>query len=86
MLCELINALYPEGQGPVKKIQASPLAFKQMEQVSQFLKAAEQYGINTTDIFQTVDLWEGGHCGKGAGTYACKVCMWRGNGMGVSVF
>lgn len=36
------------------------MAFKQMEQISQFLKAAEGYGINTTDIFQTVDLWEGG--------------------------
>lgn len=60
MLCELINGLYPEGQGPVKKIQASTMAFKQMEQISQFLQAAERYGINTTDIFQTVDLWEGG--------------------------
>lgn len=35
------------------------MAFKQMEQISQFLKAAEIYGIRTTDIFQTVDLWEG---------------------------
>lgn len=60
MLCELINGLYPEGQIPVKKIQASTMAFKQMEQISQFLQAAERYGINTTDIFQTVDLWEGG--------------------------
>ncbi|EHH50425.1 hypothetical protein EGM_01255 [Macaca fascicularis] len=58
VLCELINALYPEGQAPVKKIQASTMAFKQMEQISQFLQAAERYGINTTDIFQTVDLWE----------------------------
>ncbi|XP_004390283.1 transgelin-2 [Trichechus manatus latirostris] len=59
VLCELINGLYPEGQAPVKKIQASSTAFKQMEQISQFLQAAESYGINTTDIFQTVDLWEG---------------------------
>lgn len=35
------------------------MAFKQMEQISQFLKAAEVYGVRTTDIFQTVDLWEG---------------------------
>lgn len=35
------------------------MAFKQMEQISQFLKAAEIYGVRTTDIFQTVDLWEG---------------------------
>ncbi|XP_059790408.1 transgelin-2 isoform X1 [Balaenoptera ricei] len=59
VLCELINGLYPEGQAPVRKIQASTMAFKQMEQISQFLQAAERYGINTTDIFQTVDLWEG---------------------------
>ncbi|KAB0346853.1 hypothetical protein FD754_011710, partial [Muntiacus muntjak] len=48
-----------EGQAPVKKIQASTMAFKQMEQISQFLQVAERYGINTTDIFQAVDLWEG---------------------------
>lgn len=35
------------------------MAFKQMEQISQFLQAAERYGIAATDIFQTVDLWEG---------------------------
>ncbi|EHB13121.1 Transgelin-2 [Heterocephalus glaber] len=59
VLCELINGLHPEGQAPVKKIQASTMAFKQVEQISQFLQAAERYSINTTDIFQTVDLWEG---------------------------
>ena len=35
------------------------MAFKQMELISQFLKAAEKYGVMTTDMFQTVDLWEG---------------------------
>uniref|UniRef100_A0A8C2LI28 Calponin-homology (CH) domain-containing protein n=1 Tax=Cricetulus griseus TaxID=10029 RepID=A0A8C2LI28_CRIGR len=59
VLCELINSLYPEGQAPVKKIQASTMAFKQMEQISQFLQTAERYGINATEIFQTVNLWEG---------------------------
>uniref|UniRef100_A0A8B9C8X6 Transgelin n=1 Tax=Anser brachyrhynchus TaxID=132585 RepID=A0A8B9C8X6_9AVES len=29
-----------------------------MEQISQFLKAAEDYGVVKTDIFQTVDLFE----------------------------
>nr|XP_012602987.1 transgelin-2-like [Microcebus murinus] len=55
VLCELINGLYPKGQAPVKKTQA----FKQMEQISQFLQAAEHHGISNTDIFQTVDFWEG---------------------------
>lgn len=35
------------------------MAFKQMEKISLFLQAAEDYGVTTTDIFQTVDLWEG---------------------------
>ncbi|XP_074836718.1 transgelin-2 [Carettochelys insculpta] len=59
VLCKLINSLYPKGQEPVTKIQASNMAFKQMEQIAQFLQAAERYGIVPTDIFQTVDLWEG---------------------------
>ncbi|KAJ1058476.1 hypothetical protein K5549_008596 [Capra hircus] len=45
VLCELINGLNPEGQAPVKKIQASAMAFKQMEQISQFLQVAEQRNI-----------------------------------------
>ncbi|XP_039509877.1 transgelin-like isoform X2 [Pimephales promelas] len=57
VLCELINSLCKEK--PVKKIQSSSMAFKQMEQVSQFLNAAERYGVVKTDMFQTVDLWEG---------------------------
>lgn len=35
------------------------MAFKQMELISQFLSAAEKYGVAKTDMFQTVDLWEG---------------------------
>ncbi|TRY57353.1 hypothetical protein DNTS_024944, partial [Danionella cerebrum] len=58
ILCELINSLYKDSK-PVKKIQSSGMAFKQMEQISQFLAAAERYGITKSDIFQTVDLWEG---------------------------
>lgn len=58
VLSELINSLYA-GEKPVKKIQSSSMAFKQMEQISQFLNAAEKYGVTKTDMFQTVDLWEG---------------------------
>lgn len=59
ILCRLINSLYPRGKEPIKKISETQMAFKQMEKISQFLQAAEAYGVNTTDIFQTVDLWEG---------------------------
>ncbi|CAL8349786.1 unnamed protein product [Lota lota] len=58
VLSELINSLFT-GDKPIKKIQSSPMAFKQMEQISQFLTAAEKYGVIKTDMFQTVDLWEG---------------------------
>uniref|UniRef100_A0A7N5JT99 Transgelin n=1 Tax=Ailuropoda melanoleuca TaxID=9646 RepID=A0A7N5JT99_AILME len=56
VLCKLINSLSP---GAVKKIQKSGMAFKQMEQISQFLQASVFYGLNAADMFQTVDLWEG---------------------------
>ncbi|XP_026556565.1 transgelin-3 isoform X2 [Pseudonaja textilis] len=59
LLCKLINNLHPKGKEPIARITESKMAFKQMEQISQFLKAAEIYGVRTTDIFQTVDLWEG---------------------------
>lgn len=58
VLSQLINSLYADDKKPIKKIQTTDKAFKQMEQVSEFLKAAENYGVNKTDIFQTVDLWE----------------------------
>uniref|UniRef100_A0A8C1FGZ8 Transgelin n=2 Tax=Cyprinus carpio TaxID=7962 RepID=A0A8C1FGZ8_CYPCA len=58
ILCELINSLCKDSK-LVKKIQSSTMAFKQMEQISQFLGAAERYGVTKSDMFQTVDLWEG---------------------------
>lgn len=58
MLSELINSLYPTNK-PIKSIKTSTMVFKQMEQISMFLKAAENYGVTKTDIFQTVDLFEG---------------------------
>ncbi|MFT7796069.1 transgelin-like [Arapaima gigas] len=58
VLSELINSL-SSGNKPIKKIQSSTMAFKQMEQISQFLNAVEKYGVTKTDVFQTVDLWEG---------------------------
>ncbi|XP_046876676.1 transgelin-like [Hypomesus transpacificus] len=58
ILSALINSLYDDNK-PIKKLQPSGMAFKQMEQISQFLHAAEKYGVTKTDMFQTVDLWEG---------------------------
>lgn len=60
ILSKLVNSLYPDGSKPVKVPEHPPsMVFKQMEQVAQFLKAAEDYGVTKTDMFQTVDLFEG---------------------------
>lgn len=58
VLCELINSLSGANK-PIKSIKSSGMVFKQMELISLFLKAAETYGVTKTDIFQTVDLFEG---------------------------
>ncbi|KAL7390206.1 hypothetical protein ABVT39_016940 [Epinephelus coioides] len=58
VLGELINSLYASNK-PLKTIKGSSMAFKQMEQIAVFLKAAEDYGVTKTDMFQTVDLFEG---------------------------
>lgn len=54
-LCKLINVIKP---GSVKKINESKMAFKEMENISQFLDACENIGISKVDLFQTVDLYE----------------------------
>uniref|UniRef100_A0A2K6C934 Calponin-homology (CH) domain-containing protein n=1 Tax=Macaca nemestrina TaxID=9545 RepID=A0A2K6C934_MACNE len=57
---KLVNSLYPDGSTPVNMPENLPsMVFKQMGQVAQFLKAAEDYGVTKTDMFQTVDLFEG---------------------------
>ncbi|XP_071087334.1 myophilin-like [Haliotis cracherodii] len=55
LLCQVMNRLQP---GSIKKINDSKMAFKQMENISKFLEAAERYGCSKTDMFQTVDLYE----------------------------
>jgi len=54
-LCNLMNAIQP---GVIKKINSSSMAFKQMENISKFLEAIENYGVRKQDKFQTVDLYE----------------------------
>lgn len=56
ILCQLINTLKP---GAVKKINDNKMAFKMMENISNFLAAVEGYGVSRHDLFQTVDLYEG---------------------------
>ncbi len=55
-LCKAINVIAP---GSVKKINESKMAFKKMENIGNFLEGCYAYGLSKTDVFQTVDLYEG---------------------------
>lgn len=55
-LCEMINAIRP---GSVKKIERSKMPFKQMENINAYLVAVEKLGLVRSDVFMTVDLFEG---------------------------
>ena len=53
-LCALVNAVEP---GTIKKVSDSKLAFKQMENISNFTRAAKKLGMHEHDCFDTEDLY-----------------------------
>jgi len=55
ILCRLANAVIPDSN---IKINSSKMAFKQMENTSNFTSACEGYGVSRGDLFQTVNLYE----------------------------
>ncbi len=55
VLCTLINSISP---GIVRKIETSAMPFKEMENISSFLKGCRTLGIAEHDLFETVDLYE----------------------------
>ena len=55
VLCRLVNALQP---GVVPKVYSGNMPFRQMENMSAFLKACRRLGVNEYDLFETVDLFE----------------------------
>lgn len=55
VLCKLINTIKP---GSVGKIETASMAFKQMENISNFLKACRAVGMIEHEMFETVDLYE----------------------------
>ncbi len=57
VLCAVMNRIKP---GAVKP-HASRLAFKQMENIGMFLQACRAYGLADTELFVTIDLFEGTH-------------------------
>lgn len=58
VLCRLANVLAGEDHGIQIKYKESRMPFVQMEQISQFLAFARQYGVPESEMFQTVDLYE----------------------------
>jgi len=60
IICEVMNVMYP---GSIKKINKGKMPFMQMENISNFVKAAtaEQVGCKKADLFTTPDLFEGGN-------------------------
>jgi len=55
LLCKVMNKLKP---GSINKINTSGGQFKLMENINNFLKAIEAYGVPKTDLFPSVDLIE----------------------------
>lgn len=58
ILCELINKIKPNS---VKKINMSALNWHKLENVSNFIKAMQNYGIKPHDTFEANDLFENGN-------------------------
>jgi len=55
VLCKLANSIKP---GAIKKINASSLAFKQMENITFFMNFARDTGVPESSMFSTPDLYE----------------------------
>lgn len=54
-LCKVANAIEPNC---IKKIETSKMPFKQMENISNFLKAIRKIGVLEYEVFETVDLFD----------------------------
>ncbi|CAM9915920.1 unnamed protein product [Discosporangium mesarthrocarpum] len=54
-LCALVNGIRP---GSVKRVNDSRMPFKQMENISNFIKVCRTLGVAEHSLFETVDLYE----------------------------
>ncbi|SCU84222.1 LANO_0C00782g1_1 [Lachancea nothofagi CBS 11611] len=65
VLCRLANRLHSADNPDITqliKFKESKMPFVQMEQISQFLAFARNYGVPEDELFQTVDLYEEKDC------------------------
>ncbi|KAM9326302.1 calponin-3 [Gastrophryne carolinensis] len=58
ILCHLINRLHP---GAVKKINEGKANWHKLENIGNFIKAMQDYGMKPHDIFEANDLFENGN-------------------------
>ena len=56
ILCRLVNAIEP---GVCPKPSTARMAFKQMDNIGNYLKACADLGVPSEDTFQTISLYEG---------------------------
>jgi hypothetical protein len=54
-LCSLANAIQP---GAVSKVNKQKMPFMKMENINAYLTACQNWGLKSSDCFQTVDLFE----------------------------
>ncbi|KAJ2959329.1 hypothetical protein NQZ79_g5244 [Umbelopsis isabellina] len=55
LLCNLVNKLRPN---TIKQVGAKDLPFVKMDNITRFLQGARQLGLNTAQLFETIDLFE----------------------------
>ncbi|KAI9312374.1 kinase-like domain-containing protein [Dichotomocladium elegans] len=55
LLCNLVNKLRP---GTIKHVGQRDLSFVKMDNITRFLQGARQLGLNDSQLFETIDLFE----------------------------
>ncbi|KAM3582073.1 Protein kinase of the Mitotic Exit Network [Umbelopsis sp. WA50703] len=55
LLCNLVNKLRPD---TIKQVGAKDLPFIKMDNITRFLQGARKLGLNTAQLFETIDLFE----------------------------
>jgi len=89
VLCRLLNTL--NGETLIKKINPQKMAFKQMENIEQFIKGCKVFGLKDGDIFQTADLYEVQNMSQVIGTlysvssYATSLRGYAGPSIGTKI-
>ena len=56
LLCKAMNKVQP---GTIRRVNESKMPFKQMENISMFLKGCRALGMSEHDLFTTPDLYDG---------------------------